>query len=697
MKRTFLALILLFGALPITVAQVRDSTFLGDREGQDLGEVTVTASAMTNRIDRKLVFPTERQRRISTNGVDLLQQLMLPKVQVNPLLHTVSLPGGGELQLRINGVKAEVQDIVALQPADIIRIEFHDNPGLRYNNAEVVLDYIVRRPETGGNVGVNLTDAVDAAWGSNAINGRINHKQSEFSVSYDISHRDFYRMWRDNEEVFHFANGDTRHRKEVGEPGHLELSWQNLKTAYSYQNDQQMFNATFRYHYEKTPHMDYHGLLYEVGDEKNAVNMIDNSSGKGYRPALDLYYQQKMENGQTLVFNLVGTYNSTDNARLYQERDLDGALLTDVKDAVAGKKYSVIGEGIYEKKMGANSINAGLKHTQSHTNNKYEQATSEMNQADTYLYGEFKGKVQKLDYTLGVGATRSYFGQQGTAGREDYTFNPRLVLRYALPGESSIRLKSEVRNVSPALSNLSNIEQEIDSWQIQRGNPNLKPYLRYMTELTYELKKGIFYGNLQGIHDYLPHAIMDEKRQEGNNKIIQTWDNQTDWQRLNSSIYMRVGPIKDILQVSGSVVVNHFISHGNTYSHTYTDWVYNLEMSASYKKFMAVAQLYNGRSWFYGETMTGGEKNMFMLMLGYKHKEMALNAGIMNPFTDNYKQDSENRSQYASYKKSNYINESSRMVMLQFSYNFTFGRTFNSRQKWLNNADDDAGVMKTGK
>ena len=47
--------------------------------------------------------------------------------------------------------------------------------------------------------------------------------------------------------------------------------------------------------------------------------------------------------------------------------------------------------------------------------------------------------------------------------------------------------------------------------QIRRGNPNLKAYLRYHTELTYEWQKGIFYSNLWGAYDYQPNAIMDEK------------------------------------------------------------------------------------------------------------------------------------------------------------------------------------------
>jgi hypothetical protein len=84
-------------------------------------------------------------------------------------------------------------------------------------------------------------------------------------------------------------------------------------------------------------------------------------------------------------------------------------------------------------------------------------------------------------------------------------------------------------------------------------------------------------------------------------------------------------------------------------------------------------------------------------MLGYKHRNLSFNVGMLNPFTDNYKQESENRSAYASYKKANHFNESSRMLLMRFSYNFSFGRSFNTSQKRLNNADEDSGVMSTGK
>jgi hypothetical protein len=692
MKKLLFAIILLFGAMQSAVAQTPDSTLV---EGQDLGEVTVTASATTNRLDRKLIFPSERQKKLSSNGVDLLQQLMLPKLQVNPLSDNVSLPGGGEIQYRINGVKVGIQEIVALQPAGIIRIEYHDNPGLRYGNAEVVLDYIVRRPETGGTVGVNLSDALTAAWGNNYLNGRINHKKSEFSVNYSIRHRDFYEMWRDNEEQFTFADGSTLHRKETGEPGRAELVWQTLNTAYSYQNDKQVFNAAFRYYTSNQPHWDYEGSLYNVANPADAVRMIDRTKEKINRPALDLYYQQQLKNDQTVVVNLVGTYNYTDNNRLYQESCGD-VLLTDVNNGVTGKKYSVIGEGIYEKKLGANRISAGLRHTQSQTNNEYKSSASEMNQSETFLYGEWKGKARKMDYSVGAGFTRSFFGQEGAG--EDYqyyTFNPRVTLHYALPGRSFIRLRSEISNSSPSLSNLDAVDQMIDSLQILRGNPNLKPFHRYHTELTYELQKGIFYGSLQGQYDYHPDAIMDEKRLEGD-KIIQTWDNQKNWQCAGGMLFLRVGPIREILQISVREGVNHYVSNGNNYAHTYTNWFTNMEMLAAYKGFSVGAGMETNWNRFYGETLTGGE-NLHYIVLGYKHKNMSLRLGMNYPFSDNYKQDTENWSRYASYKKSNYLRESSRMLLVRFVYNISFGRKFNSGEKRLNNADDESGVMNVGK
>jgi hypothetical protein len=673
---------------------------LMEEEAVGLDAVTVTDSATTSRIDRKLVFPTERQINASSNGVDLLQQLMLPRLQVNPLTRAVGVAGGGEVQLRINGVKVEVNDIVALQPKEVIRVEYHDNPGLRYGNAAAVIDYIVRRPETGGNLGVDIYNSFKLKkFGTNSVNGRINHKKSEFAVNYFIDRRDFSQMWRDNEETFLLADGSVLHRKEAGVPGRRQWDWQNLNATYSYLNEKRMFNATFRYHVENYPHNDYSGKLYNMENPDDRVQMSDREKSFSSRPALDLYYQENLKNDQTLILNLVGTYNATDNNRIYTE-NRDGAYLTDIHNLVVGNKYSWIGEGIYEKKLGSNSLSAGLRHTQSYADNTYQNGHeyhTEMQQGETFLYAEWKGKIKKLDYTLGAGVTRSSFRQINEGvDYNTWTFNPRLALLHPLPGHSSVRLTARINNQMPSLSELSVVEQTIDSIQMLRGNPNLKPYLRYESQLNYEWQKGLFYLNLEGLYEYLPSAIMEEKFREGN-QIVQTWDNQKNWQRLHTAMILRVGPVKDILTVMLYGSVDRYISNGNNYRHSYTHPSAYTIISGNYRRFQAQF-IWQIASWdrFYGETMTGGEV-AHILSFSYKHKDLNFGLSALNPFINHFRQNLENRSEYASYKRSMYLNDLSRMLFFRFSYNFDFGRAFQSGQKRLNNADNDAGIMKAGK
>ena len=591
--------------------------------------VTVSASGQISHSDRKLIFPSERQMKVSTNGVNLLQQMMLPRIQINPMNNEIGVLGGGELQLRINGAKAEVEEIKALQPSDIIRIEYHDNPGLRYGNAEVVLDYIVRRPETGGNFGVDLSQGMNAMWGEYNVFGKVNHKKSEFGVSYYMGPRDFYGMYRDNEEEFHLADGTTLHRIEEGEPGHGSMFMNNLSMNYNLQQtENSLFSATFRLRSNSQPHWNYQGVLTNIADSDDKVDMIDRTKESWSRPSLDLYYQQGLKNKQLLVFNVVGTYNKEKSRRLYQE-SLQDELLTDINNNVLGDKYSLIGEAVYEKQFSkGNSLSFGLRHTQSFANNAYRNGhyyETDMNQGDTYVYGEYRGKVNKLDYRLGVGVTRSYYKQSGD-----------------------------------------------DSYE-----------------------KGIFYSNLWGAYDYQPNAIMDEKYQDGD-KIVQTWDNQKDWQKLSGRLTLRVGPIKDMLQFSFTGGVNHYMSHGNTYSHTYTNWYCNAEASFNYKQFSLYWQMNTNWNNFWGETLSGGE-NIQVLVMYYTHKNLRVGLGAFNPFTDNYKQQTENWNKYASYKKTNYVKESSQMFLASVSYNFSFGRKFKTGQRRVNNSDNDSGVMSTGK
>lgn len=70
---------------------------------------------------------------------------------------------------------------------------------------------------------------------------------------------------------------------------------------------------------------------------------------------------------------------------------------------------------------------------------------------------------------------------------------------------------------------------------------------------------------------------------------------------------------------------------------------------------------------------------------------------MLNPFADNWKVGSENRNKFAPSKNWEYVKESSRLFAFKLSYNFNFGRKYQSSQKRLNNEDTDTGVMSSSK
>ena len=131
-----------------------------DASSEMLNEVVVEGEKVVQKIDRRLVMPTSAQKKVATNGVSLLQHLQLPNITVNAINKTITTNYGESVQLRINGVESTQEEVIAIRPEDVIRVEYHEQPGLRYGGSAAVVDYIVRKRESGGNLSADLTNSV---------------------------------------------------------------------------------------------------------------------------------------------------------------------------------------------------------------------------------------------------------------------------------------------------------------------------------------------------------------------------------------------------------------------------------------------------------------------------------------------------------------------------------------------------------
>ncbi|MDR2949514.1 MAG: carboxypeptidase-like regulatory domain-containing protein [Prevotella sp.] len=664
-----------------------------------LNDVTVTANAVIQKPDRKVIIPSDAQIKASNSGITLLRNLQLSRIIVNPLDNTVSIPGDQPVQLRINGVEVTVAEVVAIQPADIIRIEYHDDPGMRYGNAGAVIDYITRRRESGGSLSGNLANVFfqDMGWGENFVSAKVNHKKSEFGVNAYWSRRDI-EWTRENEETFIFPD-KTLKRVEEGVPTTFKDDRLNVALNYSLnETDKYLFNATFRNNYQKTPNQfsDRNSLLYSTDNRDNPLSISDHSTWRSYSPSLDLYYQRNLKNNQLLIFNAVGTYIDSKSTRLYQE-SRNNELSTDIYSSVLGEKYSFIAEGIYEKTLSSGKFSAGLKHTQSYTSNTYEGNVSTdigLNFAETYGYAEFQLRKNKFNYTFGLGVMRTY-NSQGENSNKKYIFRPNLRVSYTINDNAYIRYNGYISGYSPSLSDLNNVEQEIDSLQIRRGNPDLRTVWYYTNTLNAGFNKGIFGAEFFMRYSYDHKPIMEKITfEEG--KFIRTNINQKGFHRLYTEINFKLKPFGDYLTLSMAPGYNRYISYGEDFTHTYGYWRIRGSVTLNYKKWIFNAEAWTRWNNFWGETMDRGER-LHTIMAGYNAEKWSLNVGMFNPFSKSYSQDSRNYSALAPNKSYVYTDNLKQIVVVNFTMNLNFGRQYKAGNKRLNNDDTDAGIMSGSK
>lgn len=122
---------------------------------------------------------------------------------------------------------------------------------------------------------------------------------------------------------------------------------------------------------------------------------------------LDLYFFRQLTSHQSITANAVGTYISTQSSSYYDE---GSPYQYDVK----GKTASLLSEIIYENRLKPFTLSVGLAYTYKHTMNNYQGDVFAQNKTDNnkvYAFGEIKGALKQLRYSLGVGISYIHYAQ----------------------------------------------------------------------------------------------------------------------------------------------------------------------------------------------------------------------------------------------------------------------------------------------
>ena len=157
----------------------------------ELKGVTVQGARMVQRTDGLWLYPTRQQIAGSTNGYSLLSKLALPHLRIDPTMHTITaLSNTGSVQVRINDMIASQEDLLSLDVRTVERVEYLDNPGVRYGEGiACVVNFMVKKPVSGYVVGSDLTNTLTTVNGNENVYGKVNSGKSELGASYSLKYQ----------------------------------------------------------------------------------------------------------------------------------------------------------------------------------------------------------------------------------------------------------------------------------------------------------------------------------------------------------------------------------------------------------------------------------------------------------------------------------------------------------------------------
>ena len=678
----------------------------------ELGEVVVEGDAVIQKVDRQILLPNKEQLGASSDGMSLLQNLQIPRIVVNPVENSVKTLANQEVQLRINGIEASSSEVMAINPKDVIRIEYHDQPGVRYNGAAAVINYIVKHRDTGGNLMLNASNGVTMpGWGEYHLSGKVNFGKSSFSLMTHYSPRDIY--WtRTNAETYYFSQKSkvesqkpyTIENREVGEPTRFKMNPVNIGLTYNWTNgEKNMLQIALRDNMLFMPHSKTNrdSRLYQATD---SFAIHDHESTQSISPSLDIYYQHNLPNNHHLYFDVVGTYINSSNDRRFEQTPLGETVAdtTDVLSRVKGNKYSLIGEAIYEKDWENIGLTVGVRHNQQWMENLYNvqrddvQGTKvSMMTAETYAFAEVQQRIKQFSYAVGIGAMHTYIEQAGQKS-SNWIARPQLTMSYDFGKGVFWKYKGYVSGYQPSLSAMSDVAQQIDKYQIRQGNPNLKPVMFVANEMQLSWQSKHVNLNIWANYSYDHKPIMDETFEQlidGQSYAVRTYANHRGFHRLQVAPSVQVRLLNNSLIFTVAPFANYYVSLGNSYTHKHFNPGVRASIMGMYKGWQFFGEVTTRSNNLWGETLEYGEF-YHHIGLGYNADKWGFRAMLMNPFSvKGYSIETKDLSALAPNTQHAEMRDFRQMLILNFHCNLDFGTQRRENGKRINNEDKENGIL----
>lgn len=653
-----------------------------------LDEIVIQAPRMIRKPDMDVLYPSVSAVENARNGMQLLNNLMIPTLTVNDAMGSVTA-GGQPVQVRINGREATIEQVRSLLPESIKRVEWIDNPGLRYNGAAYVLNIIVANPSAGGSLMLSARPALNARFGNYSADVKLNTGKSQWSLGSSYKMTDDIKGHRDYKETFTYPDGHSLTRTEVPLSGAADDSKAFAWLTYIHiRPDTTVFYMSLQGYRNISSKEKYQGIL-RLSDSGSDIRLDNASGSQGTMPSLSAYYEHHFPHKQTLVVDFGASYYQGHSFSEYREQvQGTGNPLTDVSTRIVDRNQAYAFEADYIKQWNKARLTVGTSYKANRNRTAYrnlDNSVFHQKQDKAYFFAEYYRRINNLTLTAGMGAQYTAFHfHESDQGQSSWHYRPQVSLTYSINSNHRLRLGFSSWQTAPSLSETNIAPQQTDGFQWQIGNPALKTSKSYMLSFRYSFSLPRVDGTF-GIRALTsPDAIAPFLCWDGD-RLITTFENSRGFQNIVFDLSPQVEIIPEWLTAAGSIAYRAERMRGTGYRLYNHNWSGNVRLMLAHNGFVLSAQYEKSARTLFGERISWNE-DLSIIDLSYNWRKWQFGVGMLMPF-GKYDQGARQLNRYNSNVK--HMRVDLRIPYVSVSYNLQWGKQKRGVEKLI---DADAVV-----
>lgn len=678
MKKIYSAIIMGLASVAVMAQEPADSI-----AEQNLGEVVIEAPKVIRKADMDLYYPSQTALDHSKNGLQLLNNLMIPTLSVTEALGTIQA-AGQSVQVRINGRESSIDQVRALLPETIKRVEWIDNPGLRYKGANYVLNFVVVNPTVGGSVMAEAMPALNQSWGNYMTNLKLNSGPSQFEVGGRFKLTNKLKTHRDYTETFTYPDGAKLTRNETSRGGCMDNTFGVFWASYNYiKPDTTVFMVEMSSFEKFTDKFRYDGLM-SLSNGADDILLTDMHGDKGSTPSLSVYLEQHFANRQMLVVDFNSSFYFGKSYSDYIEHLPDASsYLTDIHTMIKDRNQAYAVEADYIKNWKNSQLTAGVSYSANRNRSVYENLGGEIfhqRQDRVYFFAEYFQRIKQFTLTAGLGAQYTDFlFKESNQGSSSWNLRPQATVTYAVNQNHQFRLSFQTWQSTPSLAETNVAPQQIDGFQWRVGNPNLKTSNSYMLTLRYNFSVPRVSGQF-GVRAFTSPNAITPLLYWSDDRLITSYENSQGLQNLSFFLAPQIEIVPRWLMASGYVQYRMERMRGTGYRLHNSDWSCSASLQLMHWDFVLSCQYNRAPRDLWGEKISWNE-NISVIDLSYNMKEWRFSVGMIMPF-GRYDQGSKMLSKWNTNEQ--HMRLDMRMPYVSVSYNLNWGRQKRGAQKRVN-------------